>query len=243
MRRLVVVAATALLAAGCGGGPAPVTERAYGSGADKVWVFTTAGAPRSVVVFLHGLDGISETTPVHHLAWLRHLAERGNAVVYPRFEALPGAPLGLAHAVRGTLTGLKRLGRPDVPLVLIGYSRGGGLAVNLAAVAERVDVRPRAVLAVFPAERETPIDLTGIPLETRIVLLVGDRDEIVGTSGRDMIVARLREINFPLDQVSTEVVRSTSDFAATHLSVLDDSPGARQAFWERADRLIDELTR
>src|SRR5437899_1421105 len=44
----------------------------------------------------------------------------------------------------------------------------------------------------------------------------------------------------PLRQnVGVEVVHSHGAFIASHLSVLDDSAGARSAFWDRADALID----
>jgi hypothetical protein len=38
------------------------------------------------------------------------------------------------------------------------------------------------------------------------------------------------------------LVRSQGAFRATHLSVLENSPGARKAFWARADRLIASVT-
>jgi DNA-binding transcriptional LysR family regulator len=42
-----------------------------------------------VVVFIHGLGGLEETTPRYHLPWLRHLALEGSAVLYPRYETDP----------------------------------------------------------------------------------------------------------------------------------------------------------
>ena len=64
-----------------------VVERFYGKGADSVWVFRRQNErPKAVVVFLHGLYDRVESTPLNHLDFVRHLAGRGYAVVYPRFE-------------------------------------------------------------------------------------------------------------------------------------------------------------
>jgi acetyl esterase/lipase len=104
MRAQKTAACAALLAAvataGCGSGsssserPHPtshrVVERFYGKGADSVWVFRRQNdRPKAVVVFLHGLYDRVESTPLNHLDFVRHLAGRGYAVVYPRFEQVP----------------------------------------------------------------------------------------------------------------------------------------------------------
>jgi hypothetical protein len=43
--------------------------------------------------------------------------------------------------------------------------------------------------------------------------------------------------------VRFEPVRSHGVFVADHLSVLNDTPGARHAYWERADRFLAPLAR
>jgi acetyl esterase/lipase len=219
-----------------------LVERSYGRGADRVWVFRRRGRPpRAVVVFLHGLADEIESTPANHRPWLRHLAAQGDAVLYPRFETVPGAPRAVYHALKGLVAGLKAVDPPvGAPVVLIGYSRGGGLAVDLAALAPGIEVEPRAVLAVFPAMLDPPLDFRSIPPATRIVLLVGDRDTTVSHFGRDDLVGYLRHSGFAMGRVVTETVRSTPSFSATHLSALETSPGARRAFWARADRLVDK---
>jgi dienelactone hydrolase len=127
-----------------------------------------------------------------------------------------------------------------VPVVVIGYSRGGGLALDVAALAPGVAVLPRAVLSVFPAMLDPPLDFRSIPAGTPIVFLVGDRDTTVSHFGRDDLVGYLRHSRYPMGLVRTETVRSTPSFEASHSSVLETSPGARRAFWARADRLIDD---
>jgi acetyl esterase/lipase len=238
-----LLAVAAALLAGCGGSGTPdvpnVLERSYGSGAGQVWTFSPEGRkPASLVVFLHGLGGVEETTPALHRPWLRHLAEAGSIVVYPRYEVRPGEPGGLKHAIDGIRLAASRAGAGDAPVVMIGYSRGGGMAVEYTGIARAVGVVPKAVLAVFPALLDPVLDLSVVAPKTRFVFLVGDKDVSVGFFGANRLVDQLHAAGYPDELVTEEVVHSTKDFQATHLSVLEDSPGARAAFWDRADRLI-----
>jgi acetyl esterase/lipase len=231
---LVVLAASA-----CGSGSRS-TQEPYGKGADEVWVFRPAhGPPRSIVVFVHGHGGPGEDTPQYHLPWLRHLVAGGNAVLYPRYELYPGAHGTVAHIVAAVRTGVGVLGRPDVPIVGIGYSRGGRLVMDWAARAAGTAFAPGALLSVFPASGEDPEeDLSRIARRTPILVLVGDRDEVVGDVGARALVRELEAAGVVAASVGVEVVRSHDGFVASHLSVLEDSPGARSAFWARADDLI-----
>lgn len=249
MRR--AAAALAILAvAGCGGArhAAPAAqlhvEGPFGQGADQVWVVRPTGPTRSVVVFLHGLGGASEDTPVNHVPWLLHLAQRGSAVIYPRYEAAPTIENQAKvdeHALRGVALGLKTLGLPRVPAVVIGYSRGGPLAVDLAAVAPAIGLEPRGVLAVFPSRRfptEPQLDLRSLDPVGQIWIMVGDRDTVVGPYGANELLDRLAAAGFSKQSVRLFEVVSHGDFSATHLSVLSDSKSARAAFWDPADSLV-----
>jgi acetyl esterase/lipase len=235
----VLVIVFALLASACGAGSRS-GERLYGKGADQVWVFRPAqDPPRSVVVFVHGHGGPGEDTPQYHLPWLRHLVAGGNAVLYPRYELYPGAHGTVGHIVDAVRTGMAALGRPDVPVVGIGYSRGGRLVMDWAARAADTATAPRALLSVFPASGEDPEeDLSRIARRTPILVLVGDRDEVVGDLGARALVRELEAAGSAPANVGVEVIRSHDGFVASHLSVLEDSPGARSAFWDRADGLI-----
>jgi predicted esterase len=216
-------------------------QHAVGTGADRTWVFAPSqGTPRSVVVFLHGLGDQLETTPAHHRPWLDHLARSGSYVLYPRFELHPGADLGMKHAVLGTLAGLDEVDpKHELPLVLIGYSRGGGMAVAMAALAPAIGIQPKGVLGVFPADMEPAIDYSQTPHAARVLLLVGDADTVVANVGAARLADHLLAAGFPPARLEAETVRSSPEFQATHLSVLSDSAGARKAFWQRADTFID----
>lgn len=90
-------------------------------------------------MFLHGLgrDAGEQLEP-----WQAHLASRGYDVIYPRYEDPPPAPDARTNIVGAVGRALGDLGRPKVPLVLLGHSRGGRLAVEAAAF-----LKPKLVLA------------------------------------------------------------------------------------------------
>jgi hypothetical protein len=72
--------------------------------------------------------------------------------------------------------------------------------------------------------------------------LVGDQDTQVGAGGTRDLLQQLLAARYPRRLLDAELVRSQGAFRATHLSVLENSPGARKAFWARADRLIAAVT-
>ena len=243
------LAVLALALAGCGGAkqaaaPQVHVEGPYGQGADQVWLVRPTGPVRSVVVYLHGLGGDTEDTPANHVPWLLHLAEQGSAVIYPRYEAaatIENQPKAAEHALKGTAIGLKALGLPRVPAVVIGYSRGGPLAVDLAAVAPAIGLEPRGILAVFPSRRfpnDPKLDLRALDPTERVWVMIGDRDTVVGPYGANELLQRLAASGFPQKSVRLIEVVSRGNFSATHLAVLSDSADARTAFWDTADALV-----
>lgn len=243
--------AAVLTFAGCGGGggtaekpsaPAVREQGPFGVGADRFWLYRPAkGPPSAVVIFLHGL-GREALEPTIHEPWLRHLAEKGNAVIYPVYELGPGSRGALRHIITAVKDARQRLKTPFVPTVVIGYSRGGRLAVEYAAVAPGLNQTPNAVMSVFPGalnpQAEEVVDLGSLDPRTRIWLLVGDRDRSVGRDGARQLIQRLQATTFPPERVRPIVVTSKDDFEANHGAPLDTSPAARRAFWNRADALI-----
>jgi dienelactone hydrolase len=236
------------LLAGCGGssserGQHGVVERSIGKGTHQVWLFEPKGdEPKSLVVFIHGRGDVTEDTPANHRPWLRHLAARGNAVLYPRYETIPGDARGLRFLFDALPPAAAQVEPKGLPVVLIGYSRGGGLAVDYTALHPQIGL-PRAVLAVFPILLDPKLDLRSIPPRVRFVFLVGDRDTQVGAGGAAELLQRLAAAGYPKRLLRAELVRSRGAFQATHLSVLENSPGARRAFWARADSLIESVLR
>jgi dienelactone hydrolase len=222
--------------AGCGGGSnAAEIEGPFGAGAKQVWVTHARGEPKAVVVLLHGLSPAPQRLDFKR--WQRHLADEGYDVVYARYEARRGEPRARDGVVAGTRNGLARLGRPKVPLVLVGHSRGGRLAVEAAAY-----LKPRGAIAVYPGtinpSYEPPTDFAKIPPTTSIWLLVGDRDTGVGAAGAVELLDRLHSFGITNGQIHGELVRSTKSFVADHMSVYRTDPPAQNAIWARVDRLI-----
>lgn len=230
-------ALVALLAAGCGGGSssAPEIEGPFGAGAKQVWVTHSRGEPKAVVVMLHGLSPAPQRLDFKR--WQRHLAGEGYDVIYARYEAQRGEPDARDGVVAGVRNGLAQLGKPKAPLVLVGHSRGGRLAVEAAAI-----LKPRGAIAIYPGtinpSYEPPTNLAQIPASTSIWLLVGDRDEGVGAVGAVELLDRLHSFGITNGQIHGEMVRSTKAFVADHMSVYRTDPPAQKAIWARVDRLI-----
>ena len=248
---VIVLLLAVLAAAGCGGGgdeefPTEATaEGPIGSGPEGVWIFRPAGEPKNVVIYFHGQGGSAEATPTNHRAWIDHLVERGSVVVYPRYEMeLERNPMQFALA--GIRTAAERYDLAGLPVLAIGYSRGGALAVEYGATAAGEDdvPVPDAIMSVFPGSVgnfDRRIDLAPLADDTIVLLMFGDRDNIVRDVGFRMLLDRLEASGFPAEQVLYQYVRSRGDFVADHVAPLRSTPGARTAFWQPADKLLEGL--
>ncbi len=238
-RSSLAVATALLVLVSCGTPWQPKVEGPFGVGSDQYWVVRAHGRPKAVVALLHGLAPNSgeQLEP-----WQVHLAAQGDDVIFPRYEQPPPAPDARDHAVQGIRAGLAKLGHPHAPLVLLGHSRGGRLAVESAAF-----LKPRLVIAVYPGtiniKFEPATNFRKIPRSTNIYLLVGDRDRGVGQSGAVELDQRLLAFGFPAGRIHGGVIRSTPRFTADHLSVYDLGAPARRAIWARIDRLIAGVAR
>src|SRR5512132_504840 len=74
-------------------------------------------------------EGPKEATPANHLPWIKHLVKRGSIVVYPRYEmAYEADPM--PFIVNGVRAATKRVDVDKLPVLSIGYSRGGAIAVE-----------------------------------------------------------------------------------------------------------------
>lgn len=247
MRRVLFLAAL-VAAAGCGGSGAShpkagVQQGPIGSGKQEVWFYASQGKPRSLVIFLHGYGGPTEETPVNHVPWLEHLAEQGSDVIYPRYE-VGGDPNPFPNIDAGVAAATARLGHPHVPVIVIGYSRGGRIAIDYAALRAAQGHEPNAVLTVFPAihsQYERLASLKPLDSKMKLDIMLGDRDKSVGGEGARTILARLELAGFPASNIKLIPIKSTKHFSATHLSVLQSGPGARAAFWRPTDQLISSV--
>jgi len=248
MRRLPLLLVPLVLAA-CGAthrtqaATPSFTVHRYGAGATRTWVFRPAARPKLIVLFVHGLGNTRETTPYYHRPWLEHLAREGYEVIYPGYETFPYQPKALKHLIQGVAVALPHVAT-GVPVAAIGYSRGGRLVMDYASVASVTGLVPGRILSVFPSGIMDPLmNLAPLAGHTKVLILAGDRDTTVGTIGVNQLVTQLAASGFPYADVRFEGVHSHGAFVADHLSVLNDTAGARRAYWTRADRFLAPLAR
>jgi len=251
----IPVAAVLLLALpACGGGGSESTsypERATVQGpivegkdpAKGVWLFQPAGKPKRMVIFFHGQGGPEEATPTNHRAWIDHLVEGGAVVIYPRYEQDYAAAV-LDPAIAGIRTANERLGKPDLPVVAIGYSRGGALAVEYAAASAGKGVPVpdivESINTVSFGEQDHPANLRPLKKSTTIAIVVSDQDQL-GRLGAGGLLKRLRSSGFPGINIELNLARSHGSFTADHLAPLELSPSARAAYWDPTDALLKKL--
>jgi dienelactone hydrolase len=223
-----------LLVAACGGNWQPNFQE-HRLGQNQYWTVPAKGKPKAVVVFLHGLG---QNSGEQLEPWQAHLASRGYDVIYPRYEDPPPAPDARNNIVGAVGRALGDLGRPKVPLVLLGHSRGGRLAVEAAAF-----LAPKLVIAFYPGQInpafEPPTNFKLIPPKTNVWLFVGDRDTSVGNQGAIELAERMLRSGFPVKRIHSAVIHSQG-FTADHMSVYDLSAPAKRAIWDRTDRLIEQ---
>ena len=249
MRRFPALLILLAALAGCGGSSTSYPDRAtatgpIGKGANGVWVFQPAGKPKDVVVFFHGQGGAREATPVNHRPWIDHLVKRGSLVIYPRYE-LSYEPDPIPFVVNGLKAAMQRADTKGLPVLAIGYSRGGGLVVEYGAFAKQNGLPvPNAIMAVFPAgqgDERRIIPLTGIDPKTAILLQIGEDDSVVDGGGARFLLNRLKGAGFPANRVQLDVVRSQQGLVSNHFAPLQTTPAAKAEFWGVADRMLNDL--
>jgi len=196
-----------------------VVETAYGKGGKKYWVFEPSshveGKPESapVIVLLHGWLGVH---PRNQKGWIDHLVKKGNIVIFPKYQML--WTLGkhfIPNAISAIKDAFERLqGKqhvtPDLDnFAIVGYSMGGVIAANVAALASSVGVpQPKAVMCIQPGGTQSAKleDLSAIPGNTLLLSVVGDRDTTVGD--RDAKAIFYGADNIPLKNRDFVIVQS-----------------------------------
>lgn len=219
--------------------------RVYGSGSAAVAVVQPAAAtgPVGLVLFLHGwgYQGARD-----YRAWIRHLARRGNAVIVPRYQVDTSADPARARGemVRAVRTALRQIDAAPRSLVVAGHSAGAALAADYAAVAGSHGLpRPLAVFAVYPGRAIQgtgglpAADMSRISPDTRLRVLAGAGDTVVGQAPARQLLQAATSV--PAWRRRFVLVRRPG--ASDHLAPLRSSGAARQTFWRRLDRLIDDV--
>ncbi len=200
-------------------------------------LFLPTGTPRATVAFLHGW---SDRSPSNYLAWIQHLTDSGVAVVFPRYQtSLRASRKQMLESAESSLReGLAELSDDCGPLILAGYSFGAGICVVAAAESEAWEIpAPAAIYGVFPyfVRGRNPDPLVLLPSIT-VDLVVGDRDQVVGSRGAKEIARSIAPHPSTL-----EILRSTRSMSFGHFSVLQTSRIARRVFWRPLDEIVDRL--
>ena len=220
----------------------PRIEGPFGTGAAEVWLVQPPGPVRAIVIFGHGWKEAPPSTGAPWVKqfrpWLDHLARRGDAVIFPRYQ-LGGDATGAARARSfraGLQTAFAQMPGPPIPVIAIGYSYGASLAFTYAANARTWQLpTPTAVDVVFPASPIPGFPLPHLARTTRVLVEVGDADTVAGSVGAD---AFWRWLGGAAPFRRYAVVRSHGAFVADHAAPKATTPAARAAFWAPLDRLI-----
>jgi len=234
---------------GCGGatprpepGPPRLLTETVGRGVQQSTILRPdERGPLPVVVFLHGWGA---PDPAYYRPWLEHLARRGNAVVYPRYQDSFVEPP--RQAIGNVLAALRiALARPGLDtdgLVIAGHSAGGALAADYAALAPTAGLpSPAAIFAAYPGRTlpRVPRGLPEIPpgpirAGTRVVALASRADRVVGTATARALVRGAR-------RADARLVLVDDPAAGDHLAPQRSGAASRRTFWSPLDGLIEAV--
>ncbi|MCW3066074.1 MAG: hypothetical protein JWN32_3246 [Solirubrobacterales bacterium] len=219
-------------------GPAPAfTPR----GATAINLLHPKG-PQPVVIFLHGWGAV---LPQVYGAWLAHLARKGYFVIYPEYQGATTAPSAVLDNALAGIRGALKLGRAahlikPGPVVVAGHSGGATLAADYAALAAKEHLPPaRAVFSVYPGVRlagwhdSIPVsDLSQIPSTTKVVVLAGATDAVVGQATARRILGAAPQV--PSRKLTVVTAAGVSDHGGP--AGVDDT--AQRTFWAPLDALL-----
>ncbi|MBI1825119.1 MAG: alpha/beta hydrolase, partial [Planctomycetes bacterium] len=181
-----------------------VITQEFGSGNGEYWIFTPADpipAEAPVVLFLHGWGGMN---PRAYGAWIEHIVRKGHIVIYPRYQATLVTSTSLMTsyaeiAVKQAWTQLSTsLVKPRTDqMAIVTHSLGGLIGANIAAITVRDGLPPvKAFMAAAPGGESSLSlnDLSTVPADCLVLLVVGDADTRVGDHAAKMIRKALTQI-------------------------------------------------
>ncbi len=233
------------------------------------WLFSPERAadtdPLPVVVFLHGFSAVD---PFGYGAWIDHIVRRGAVLIYPEYQTKdltqtssakyqPNAIAGIEAAI--ALLGADHAGPVDLDsIAIVGHSLGAVLSLNIAALAGGLKL-PH-VAAVMSAEPGgcaecggissliglPYVDLSGIGQDTRVIVVVGEDDQVVTDEGARAAWAMLT--NVPAEHRDYVVIhsdhRGNPPLIADHYAPLaaNDKADIDAMDWYGTWKLFDLLT-
>jgi acetyl esterase/lipase len=161
---------------------------------DGYWLFEPAEpTPDSahVVVFVHGYGGYN---PMIYGKWIKHLVQKGNIVIYPRYQRDMLSPhpdkfsANVSKAIRDALAELGKTGhvKPLLSnLAFAGHSYGGVIAADLAINYEQHEIpKPAVAMLCSPGTgrfKGGRLDsYAAMPEDLLLLILTSEDDWVVG---------------------------------------------------------------
>lgn len=186
---------------------------------DGYWMFQPAEpVPKEtpVVVFLHGYSAYN---PMVYGKWIKHLVGRGNTVIFPRYQkSVFGTPTSefVPNSIKAIKDALELMKEDTLasydnkPISFIGHSFGGAIAANIATEWEHLEIpKPEAIFLVSPGtgpiKKFTLDDYSGIPSDTKLLIMVSENDYVVGDA------LGVKVFNTATDVVYRNLIRQYSD--------------------------------
>jgi len=172
-----------------------IVQYDYAAKPDGFWLYEPA-LPRPdsahLVVFVHGYGAYN---PVIYGDWIEHLVRKGNIVLFPRFQKNLFSPSAaafipnVATAIKDAMAIMMDTTNHVLPIVsqlaFVGHSYGGVISAGLgAAYAENDIPQPKVLMLCSPGSG--PLsggvleDYSGIPADTKLLVMVSEDDRIVG---------------------------------------------------------------
>lgn len=227
----------------------------YKWGAQQYWIFEPDDpkpekAP--LIVFNHGWSAMF---PIFYKTWVYHIVKKGNIVVYPRYQF--GIYFGFknfySNAVQAVKDAIEELENgshvhPELDkFAIVGHSLGGGITAYIASIAKDAGLPiPKAIMPVQPAILSS-VDLSKIPNETLMLVIVGENDTIVGDGSAKKIF--YDSIQIPLSQkdfvIQVTDTYGEPDLVADHIAPVcipfSDTVNAMDYYstWKLFDALTD----
>ena len=190
----------------------------YNQGVESYYIYEPGRPDPSktlpLVVLLHGYAGVNPA--IGYNPWILHIVQRGNIVIFPVYQERldrDGEKFtdNAFSAIQAAITRLQdgTHFKPDLnAFTMIGYSAGGVIATNLTARAAKLGLPvPKALFTVSPGgcsncsrlaiENFTLAganELSAIPATTRLLVLVGNSDVIVGQTASSIIWQNTKQI-------------------------------------------------
>lgn len=167
---------------------------------DGFWLYEPAGPKpdsANVVVFIHGLG---QTNPKVYGKFIRHLVQKGNIVIYPRYQKdlLSAANTFSDSCARGiqraidTLNTAGHVAARWQNYFVLGHSVGGILTANMTMNHAAYNLpKPLTAMSMQPGGIEGILlpDYAAFPGDVKYLIVIGDNDAIVGTATGEFLFA------------------------------------------------------